>query len=49
MWEIIAIAVVVLIAAVLVFAAARPGTFSVQRTTLDQCGAGQDLSVHRGF
>jgi hypothetical protein len=33
MWEIIAIAVVVLIAGVLVFAAVRPGTFSVQRTT----------------
>jgi hypothetical protein len=33
MWEIIAIAVVVLIAAALVFAAVRPDTFSVQRTT----------------
>ncbi|HWF97237.1 MAG TPA: SRPBCC family protein [Xanthobacteraceae bacterium] len=33
MWEIIAIAVVVLIAAVLVFAAVRPDALSVQRTT----------------
>jgi hypothetical protein len=33
MWEIIAIAVVGLIATVLVIAAVRPGTFSVQRTT----------------
>jgi hypothetical protein len=33
MWEIVVIAVVVLIAAVLIFAATRPGSFAVQRAT----------------
>jgi hypothetical protein len=33
MWEIVIIAVVVLIAAVLIFAATRPGSFRVQRAT----------------
>jgi hypothetical protein len=33
MWEIVVLAVVVPIAAVLIFAATRPGSFAVQRTT----------------
>src|SRR5258708_16360612 len=43
MWEIVIIAVVVLIAALLSFAATRPGTFSVRRTR--SIGGGPDKIV----